>query len=108
MEPLKKREERTRQKRDEGASQQSAAKPKEVTNIEDEEESTTRDVQHVMKHVVQACHREGRVGYFHLLMDPNSFAKSVENMFHFTFLIKDGRVGIKIGEDGLPYIFLRK
>ena len=84
------------------------AMPRELRYDEYLDESTKKDVQHVMMHVVQACKENGKVGYFHLLMDPSSFGRSVENMCHFTYLIKDGLVGIKIGEDGLPYIYLHK
>lgn len=84
------------------------AQPKEVHDLKDEEESTTKDVQHIMTHVFQACEAKGRIGYFHFLVDPKSFAHTVENMFHFAFLIKDGRVGVTMGKDGIPYIYLRK
>lgn len=46
--------------------------------------------------------------YFKFLVDPESFAHSVENMFHFSFLIKDGRAGVIMGKDGQPYIYLRE
>ena len=32
-----------------------------------------------------------------VLLDPNSFTKTVENFFHFSFLIKKGNVGVKKG-----------
>ena len=108
------------------------SKPKEVTDFEEEEESTTKDVMHVFKCLKRACEREGKVHYFTFLVDPMSFAHTVENMFHFAFLIKvrglvclveegrcergkltvvlplqDGRAGVEMGEDGQPYICLR-
>lgn len=108
MEPLKKRESRPRNKRDKEALQGAAAKPKEVEDLNEEEESTTKDVQHIMTQVQRTCREKGRVGYLQFLVDPGSFAKTVENMFHFSFLVKDGRVGVSLGRDNIPYVFLRK
>lgn len=84
------------------------SKPKEVHDLQSEEESTTKDVQHILIHAVKACRAKGRVGYFQFLVDPKSFGRTVENMFHFAFLIKDGRMGVTMGGDGIPYIYLRK
>lgn len=83
-------------------------RPKEVLAMDEEEESTTKDVQHIFKHIARACRERGRVGYFQYLVDPDSFSHTVENMFHFSFLIKDGRMGVTIGGDGVPYIYIRK
>ena len=30
------------------------------------------------------------ISYFNFVLDPQSFTKSVENMFHFSFLVKEG------------------
>ena len=65
-----------------------ASKPKEITQFEDEEESTTKDVAHILSHLRTACDQNRRVHYFRFLVDPNSFAHTVENMFHFAFLVK--------------------
>lgn len=85
-----------------------ATKPKEVLDFGEEEESTTKDVAHIYGHVKKDCEKKGRLHYFKFLVDPDSFAHSVENMFHFSFLIKDGRAGVVIGRDGQPYIYLRE
>lgn len=46
------------------------------------------------------------IPYFEFILDPKSFAKSVENMFHVSFLVKEGRAKIILeeSEGGLPYI----
>lgn len=106
MEPIKKRQANARRRKAKETGVE--AKPKEVHDLKDEEESTTKDVQHIMNHVVKACRAKGRVGYFHFLVDPESFGQTVENMFHFSFLIKDGRVGVIMGREGIPYIYLRE
>lgn len=106
LEPLKKRQVRSHQRASRLVGE--SCKPKEVQNLVNEEESTTKDVQHIMSHVVEACRARGRVGYFQFLVDPTSFGQTVENMFHMAFLVKDGRVGVIMGRDGIPYIYLRK
>ena len=85
-----------------------ATKPKEVQNLTEEEESTTKDVSYIYSHVKEGCKKRGRLHYFKFLIDPDSYAHSVENMFHFSFLIKDGRAGVTMGKDGQPYIYIRE
>ena len=106
LEPLKKKQ-RTHTPRSK-SKQAKATKPKEVVNLEEEEESTTKDVARVLEALKKECERRGRVHYFKFLVDPNSFAHTVENMFHFSFLVKDGRAGVTLGRDGQPYVFIRK
>ena len=86
LQPLKKRA-RSARRKDRTATTE-VNKPKEVTDFEEEEESTTKDVMHVFNCLKKACEREGRIHYFTFLVDPMSFAHTVENMFHFAFLIK--------------------
>ena len=107
LEPIKKRQAIARRKKS-GKDLGVESRPKEVRNLKEEEESTTKDVQHILNHVVKACQRKGRIGYFHFLVDPTSFGQTVENMFHLSFLVKDGRVGVVMGQDGVPYIYIRK
>ena len=86
LQPLKKRA-RSARRKDQTATTE-VNKPKEATDFEEEEESTTKDVMHVFQCLKDACKSEERVHYFKFLVDPMSFAHTVENMFHFAFLIK--------------------
>ena len=86
LQPLKKRARSARRK--DRTTTTEVNKPKEVTDFEEEEESTTKDVMHVFDCLKKACKKKGRVQYFTFLVDPMSFAHTVENMFHFAFLIK--------------------
>ena len=106
LEPLKKR--KKSQTPRSKSKQAKATKPKEVVNLEEEEESTTKDVGLLLKALKRECEKRGRVHYFKFLVNPDSFAHTVENMFHFSFLVKDGRAGITLGRDGQPYVFIRK
>ena len=40
------------------------------------------------------------ISYFEFILDPTSFSKSVENMFHFSFLVKEGRATFDFDKDG--------
>jgi len=42
------------------------------------------------------------VCYFSFVIDPDSFGKTVENMFHVSFLVKQRQAILAIGENGLP------
>ncbi|NXJ95549.1 EID3 inhibitor, partial [Corythaixoides concolor] len=44
------------------------------------------------------------ISFFDLVIDPNSFARTVENIFHVSFLIRDGFARIKLDDDKLPII----
>jgi len=39
---------------------------------------------------------------FELLVDPDSFAQTVENVFAYSFIVKDGWASLKLGADGMP------
>jgi len=37
--------------------------------------------------------------FWKFILDPNSFSQSVENIFHYSFLIKDGQTSLEIRDD---------
>jgi len=41
-----------------------------------------------------------------LIVNPNDFAQSVENMFYLSFLIRDGKVAFETTEEGEPVVFI--
>uniref|UniRef100_A0A914V7M3 Non-structural maintenance of chromosomes element 4 n=1 Tax=Plectus sambesii TaxID=2011161 RepID=A0A914V7M3_9BILA len=73
---------------------------------EDPELTTTKEVDHVRKTLLRymKAQRSHRFGYFEFVLHPTDFGKTVENMFHVSFLVKDGQVGIDLDEKGLPMI----
>ncbi|XP_053306283.1 non-structural maintenance of chromosomes element 4 homolog A [Spea bombifrons] len=44
------------------------------------------------------------ISFFDFVIDPNSFARTVENIFHVSFIIRDGFAAIKLDFDKLPVI----
>ena len=44
------------------------------------------------------------VCYFTFVIDPDHFGKTVENMFHVSFLVKQRQTVLSIGENGLPVL----
>lgn len=88
MEPLKTKRQAQRKKKESGEVQ--VEKPRELTDFEGEEETTTRDIAHLFIQLRKVCGEggDGHVHYFRFLFHPTSFAQTVENMFHFSFLVK--------------------
>ncbi|KIY50141.1 hypothetical protein FISHEDRAFT_39848 [Fistulina hepatica ATCC 64428] len=46
-----------------------------------------------------------KVNLFRFIVNPKSFAQSVENLFYLSFLIRDGVVALETEKDGEPIIF---
>ncbi len=49
-------------------------------------------------------HAGGGVDYFRFVVNPYSFGQTVENIFYISFLIRDGKAGITIVDNGLPVL----
>jgi len=68
---------------------------------------TDQIVTHVFKCLVRKFKENNRmpINYFKFVINPNCFGSSIENMFHVSFLIKDGRASVQICQDtGIPVI----
>jgi hypothetical protein len=46
----------------------------------------------------------GGINYFRFVINPHSFEQSVENIFYFAFLIKDGYAAWDIDDNGEPMV----
>ncbi|KAI5630928.1 hypothetical protein NE865_16362 [Phthorimaea operculella] len=60
----------------------------------------------VKKFLTRAYRDSGEqpISYFHLVIDPNSFSNTVENIYHVSFLVRDGLVSIELDEELGPFV----
>ncbi|XP_027761990.1 non-structural maintenance of chromosomes element 4 homolog A [Empidonax traillii] len=73
---------------------------------ESHEEATEREVERILG-ILQTLFEsdpDTPISFFDFVIDPNSFARTVENMFHVSFLIRDGLAEVKLDNDKLPII----
>ena len=98
IEPKEIKEKKARQTRksnaiDESLATQTAKTPK---NTETGASLTEMLVNSTLKQLENAYELNDRnpISYFNFVLDPQSFTKSSENMFHFSFLVKEGSIKI--------------
>ena len=98
IEPKEIKEKKARQTRksnaiDESLATQTAKAPK---NTETGASLTEMLVNSTLKQLENAYELNDRnpISYFNFVLDPQSFTKSSENMFHFSFLVKEGSITI--------------
>jgi len=85
--------------------EKSRTRPEEVKEFDSElGEQTIKQIMHIKRCLVDRyksldC---SPMDYFEFVTDPSSFAKTVENMFHVSFLIKEGFVNLFQDDESLP------
>jgi len=78
-----------------------------MQEAEASDNQTEQLVQHVFKCLVSAWKQGGKepVNFFRFVIDPESFGATIENLFHVSFLVKEGKVNVIVDEGiGLPVI----
>ncbi|NXQ02689.1 NSE4A protein, partial [Vidua macroura] len=90
-----------------GRGKAEQAMPAQLKKMEEShQEATEKEVERILR--ILQTHFENDpntpISFFDFVMDPNSFARTVENVFHVSFLIRDGLAKIKLDEDELPII----
>ncbi|KAG8435631.1 hypothetical protein GDO86_013536 [Hymenochirus boettgeri] len=73
---------------------------------ESHQEATEKEVERILG-FLQTYYREDPetpISFFDFVIDPNSFARTVENIFHVSFIVRDGFARIKLDHDRLPII----
>jgi hypothetical protein len=70
------------------------------TDVKKYENQTTINVKNVYKRLLQV----EPIHFFNLIINPQSFSQSVENLFYLSFLIREKRAKISIDKDGLPLV----
>ncbi|KFQ26996.1 Non-structural maintenance of chromosomes element 4 A, partial [Mesitornis unicolor] len=95
-----------RQKKATGGEQKRAM-PAQLKKMEEsQEEATEKEVERILG-ILQTHYKndpDTPISFFDLVIDPNSFARTVENIFHVSFIIRDGLASIKLDDDKLPII----
>ncbi|XP_055912965.1 EP300-interacting inhibitor of differentiation 3 [Eupeodes corollae] len=79
--------------------------PEEVTKLEKQDKGAKK-VKIIHKQIVRAFEENNRdpVPFYKLVIDPNNFMNTVENIFQVSFLARDGIVAIETGDDNLPHV----
>lgn len=73
---------------------------------ESHQEATEKEVERILACLQKyfADDPEEPISYYEFVIDPNSFSRTVENIFHTSFLIRDGLARINLDKEGLPCI----
>ncbi|XP_039271565.1 non-structural maintenance of chromosomes element 4 homolog A-like [Styela clava] len=80
--------------------------PQHLTHFEgDRKEATPEEIERVLG-VIQQMYEQDPVpiDYFELVVNPDSFGHTIENMFHMAFLVKDGFVRVFLNENQIPVV----
>ncbi|XP_077206099.1 non-structural maintenance of chromosomes element 4 homolog A [Paroedura picta] len=83
------------------------AMPKQLKKMEESaQEATEKEVERILGYLQTFFKQEPDVpiSFLEFVTDPDSFARTVENMFHVSFLIRDGLARITLDHDKLPII----
>nr|XP_044997537.1 non-structural maintenance of chromosomes element 4 homolog A [Jaculus jaculus] len=73
---------------------------------ESHQEATEKEVERILG-LLQTYFREDPdtpMSFFDFVVDPHSFPRTVENIFHVSFIIRDGFARIRLDQDRLPVI----
>jgi hypothetical protein len=71
--------------------------PEDVVDTEKDRESETSKR---VAHIGSLLQKTGKINFWKFVTDPTSFGRTVENIFHFAFLIKDGYAKITKDDEG--------
>uniref|UniRef100_A0A8B9Z1V6 Non-structural maintenance of chromosomes element 4 n=1 Tax=Buteo japonicus TaxID=224669 RepID=A0A8B9Z1V6_9AVES len=95
-----------RQKKATGGEEKRAM-PAQLKKMEEShQEATEKEVERILG-LLQTHFKndpDTPISFFDLVIDPNSFARTVENIFHVSFIIRDGFARLKLDDDKLPII----
>ncbi|XP_074089580.1 non-structural maintenance of chromosomes element 4 homolog A [Macrotis lagotis] len=98
------RNERLRRK---DKKEEARSMPAELKRMEEsQQEATEKEVERILG-LLQTYFREEPetpISFFDFVIDPDSFARTVENIFHVSFIVRDGFARIRLDQDKLPII----
>ncbi|KAJ0005051.1 hypothetical protein NQD34_011265 [Periophthalmus magnuspinnatus] len=73
---------------------------------ESQQEATEKEVERILGYLKGYYQEDptAPIPYYEFVIDPNSFSRTVENMFHTSFLIRDGLARMYLDDNRLPCI----
>ncbi|XP_034538563.1 non-structural maintenance of chromosomes element 4 homolog A [Notolabrus celidotus] len=81
--------------------------PTELKKMEDsQQDATVKEVERILGYL-KSYHQDdptSPISYYEFVIDPNSFSRTVENIFHMSFLIRDGLARMYLDDSKLPCI----
>ncbi|KAM9618540.1 non-structural maintenance of chromosomes element 4 homolog A isoform 1-T2 [Trichechus inunguis] len=88
-------------------TEEQRAMPDQLKRMEEShQEATEKEVERILG-LLQTYFQEDPdtpMSFFDFVIDPHSFPRTVENIFHVSFIIRDGFARIRLDEDRLPVI----
>ncbi|XP_042357773.1 non-structural maintenance of chromosomes element 4 homolog A [Plectropomus leopardus] len=81
--------------------------PTQLKKMEDShQEATEKEVERILGYLKSYYQDDptSPISYYEFVIDPNSFSRTVENIFHTSFLIRDGLARMYFDSDKLPCI----
>ncbi|KAF1375885.1 hypothetical protein PFLUV_G00224830 [Perca fluviatilis] len=81
--------------------------PTQLKKMEDShQEATEKEVERILGYLKSYYQDDptSPISYYEFVIDPNSFSRTVENIFHLSFLIRDGLARMYLDNDALPCI----
>jgi hypothetical protein len=90
--------------RGEKATQPVEVDAKDIKQSENNALKLVKEVYDILSLYFEEYGIEDGVSLFNIVLNPQSFAQSVENIFFVSFLVKEGRVAIFDTEEGVPYL----
>lgn len=74
--------------------------PEEVApNRELTQEELDQDARKRVEIIRKKLEETGKTNFFNFIVDPDSFTQTIENIFHYSFLVKDGQAAVMVQQE---------